>query len=158
MITLVCALTCMPPSPRLLCMFVISKCCTYTFCGKQQNPAVLMTTGIIRKPFSCLGLSLPVVSWPHGPEWLNQSLTDAKRLQKKRREKGNRNNDKSRGCRPQWQEAPPGSVWSQEPRAWMSLCQQQQEMGSGTLLNPLGTNKDSNTLIHTFCTHTHRPA
>ena len=35
-------------------------------------------------------------------------------------------------------------LWSLGP-----LCQQQQEMGSGTLLDPLGTNNDSNTLVHT---------
>lgn len=37
-----------------------------------------------------------------------------------------------------------------EPPAWMSLCQQQQEMGSGTRLDPLGTNKEPNTIIDTF--------
>lgn len=50
---------------------------TYSVTSKQ-NPAVLMTIGIIGKSFPCLGLSLIVSSWPHGPEKLKQSLTDAK--------------------------------------------------------------------------------
>lgn len=84
-----------------------------------------------------------------------ESEFDGCQKQWRGRKKSNRNNDKSNGCSTQqWQEAPPGRVWSLEPRAWMSLCQQQQEMGSGTLLDPLGANKDSNTLIHTFV-HTH---
>lgn len=59
------------------------------------------------KPFPCEELCLTVKTCPRGPERLNHSL---KRSQK-RPQKKQSNNDKSRGCRLQWQEAPPGSVW-----------------------------------------------
>ena len=83
-----------------------------------------------------------------------ESLFDECHAQKERRKKREaiENNDKSSGCRQQWQEVPPGSVWSLEPRAWMSLYQQQQETGSGTVLNPQGANKKTHT--HTLVSTT----
>ncbi len=85
-------------------------------------------------------------------ERLNQSLTEAKKATKNAI-KTMTNEVVVGSSDRKLLQAVSGSL---EPRAWMSLCQQQQEMGSGTLLDPLVTNKDSDTLIHTVV-RTHRP-